>query len=265
MEFLLFSWEGPTSYKEYSNSAADDRTWSSLTTDKTLLEANLSKPVFQSTPVKPKTDSNFITPYKKQANDHSSSFKPPVKSSNPSGSFKTPTKPTPKKRTLSEAEIQSPVPKKTRVEDGDVNESSGVAVEDDLLIHWGQEQDSMAEALSTTDFENLEKNCEEMIESSVQCPRTESTEKVGRKVKVSTDVAKARMKAKLSQAQRIRQKREAGGVKSLPGTLYNHKMKYQGINLKTAVAGLTPHLYPKQQVIKFCNNSTISSVQEAAR
>ncbi len=67
-------------------------------------------------------------------------------------------------------------------------------------------------------------------------------------VAVSEEVAKKRLRAKVAQAQRIKQKKDQGGVKPSMGSLLTHKRSAPRLKMRQATQGQTPHTYTKQQV-----------------
>ena len=133
---------------------------------------------------------------------------------------------------------------------------------------WEGEQDSLCHVLATTDLDGLglvQAATRERPDPGEPMPPGgsvlpgEPTPPGGsvlpggvppaERSRVGDEVVKARMKARVGQAQRIKKKREAGGVRPVPGGWFRQRRTGRGaVTLSQTVGGWTPRTYSKQQV-----------------
>ena len=111
------------------------------------------------------------------------------------------------------------------------------------------EQDSLCNVLATTDLDGpVQAATRERPHPGEPTPPGGSVSPAER-ARVRDEVGKARMKAKVGQAQRIKKKREAGGVRPEPGAWFRQRRTGRGaLTLSQTVGGWTPRTYNKQQV-----------------
>ena len=151
----------------------------------------------------------------------------------------------------------------------------------DSDAEWGSMDDSMNEAMISADLTTLDApinaaagqnnpntgpqedsksgNSGQTIDDRSEASRNDIPGAMSpyvKRLKVPEEVVKQRLQAKVAQGQRIRQKKEEGGVKPQPGRLFSQKCLERGLPLKAAVGGQRPQHYSPQQVSPRINVSS---------